>query len=331
MRRSEFLKVTGAVVLLPIVPTIAAEARRTLVASKCIWGIGATPNLDSNFWPYSASLESKFGRKFAGFRYNGVEKEMPNLPTYNACYDHGWHWGYANGKPQPAGGNYTGYWKDTANGKYDAFWRSYFQTVKADNRWTTSNPIHFSFHHEQYVKSEGGGSQAGTPADYAAAFRHVRGIMDSQNAHVKQGGNMLATFSPHWRQFDSSNPYYVYKCDPGAAYYDLLGVDLYCPQKQTHTASSQWTPVHDFAVHVGKPFFTGEQGVAGSDSKVVSYLKQLDTLLKSWGAGYGPGEIAALNFTTRVAADGDYRMDLTAARLAQYKSMANDPFYGAVV
>jgi hypothetical protein len=54
-------------------------------------------------------------------------------------------------------------------------------------------------------------------------------------------------------------------------------------------------------------------------------------LLKRWRGGSGAGQIEALCWTTRVAADGDFRLDASADRLAEYRRMAQDQFYGASV
>jgi hypothetical protein len=82
---------------------------------------------------------------------------------------------------------------------------------------------------------------------------------------------------------------------------------------------------------VGRPFFSPETGIAGTDTKVVTYLQQMDSLLKGWGAGAGPGQIAAICWTSRGAKYSDFRLDATPARLTQYTTMANDPFYSLVV
>jgi hypothetical protein len=308
-----------------MVPNVFAEAATPGV----FFNIGATPDQNKDFWVYATSLETKLGRNFAGFRFNSTS--APRCVTvYNEGFDRGWHWTYVNGKPKPLNNVYTGYWRDTANGLYDSFWNTYFATIRSNPRWTTLNPIHFSYHHEQCMSSEGGGLTNGMPADYIAAFRHVRELMDVNCAHVSQGGNMQMCWAPHWLQIRNTvNPFHVSKCNPGVEYYDLLGVDVYNTTSATYAAVSQWTPIHDYAVSIGKPFFSGEQGVAGTDGKVVTYLKDLDLLLKSYGAGTGPGNIVSLCITTKPSAGGDYRMDSTPAILAQYKSMANDPFYRA--
>jgi hypothetical protein len=147
----------------------------------------------------------------------------------------------------------------------------------------------------------------------------------------------------HWRQFSSDPlygrlhaspavaPFIVSRVDPGADSYDKVGADVYRPHGETVGAGAQWGPVRRFASARGKCFFAGEAGVDGQDADVVSYLHDLDMLLKRWRGGSGAGQIEALCWTTRVAAEGDFRLDASADRLAEYRRMAQDQFYGASV
>lgn len=343
--------ITGAIVggAVAVGGKVLIDQLRATSSTGCVWAVQVNDNLPiggdrSSYWPYVSELEQKLGRAFAGWRRNGITGS-DDLAVYRRAYDRGWHWSYANGKIQPSdsSGNPIAarFWYDTAAGKYDSFYRMFFKSIKADPRWTEANPFHFSFHHEQYVKSEGGGIGAGSAPEYIAAFRRVAGIMDAEAAHASKGGNMLRAWVPHWRQYwgdpiyGSGNassavaPLVVSKVYPGSDVVDKIGSDIALEPAQTYSASSQWKPVHDFALAKGKSFFTGETGIDGSDEKVVTYLRELDTLLKGWGAGTGPGQVEAICWTTRVAADGDYRIDKTRARLAQYKRMALDAFYAA--
>jgi len=126
-------------------------------------------------------------------------------------------------------------------------------------------------------------------------------------------------------------PYVVTLCDPGSGYYDMLGVVMYNESNYTFTATGQWTPVHNFATMVGRPFLSAETGIAGTDTKVVTYMQEMDALFKGWGAGWGAGQVLGVCWTSRGAKLGDFHMDLTPARLAEYTAMANDPFYSLVV
>ena len=329
----------GAVLLARPIPARAGTA-----AGSCIWGIGDVYRLDSTFATYCDHLETLLGRRFAGFRLNGgYTRTRADFTEMHRMISAGRRFTYLNGKPP---GTVTGYWQAVAAGTYDSAINAVITRILADALWTPTNPMHFSFHHEQYVKAEGGGVSAGTAQDFIAAYRHVRGLLDHANAHVSQGGNMLMCFSPHWRQYyhdpiygigggtTAVQPFVVSLCDPGSQYYDILGVDMYNQAQYSFTAAAQWKPVAAFASAVGRPFLSAETGIGGSDTKVVTYLKDMDALFKAWGAGSGPGRVLGVCWTTRLAPsqrNSDFRMDLTPARLAQYTTMANDPFYGLTV
>jgi hypothetical protein len=307
----------------------------------CIWGIQANDNLPVGggspaYWSYVSELERKLGRPFAGWRRNGITSPA-DLESYRRCYDLGWRWSYANGKQQPQdeSGNPipAGFWADTAAGRYDAFYHGFFDTIRNDPRWSRTNPFHFSFHHEQYVASEGGGLAAGTPADFRAAFRHVRTLMSHSHAHVGEAGNMVMCFVPHWLQFFGDptygaslpsaavEPFVVTRIDPGAAFYDTVGIDVYLLPGDTHSAASQWVPAHRFARDRGKSFFAGEAGVAGNDAAVSSYLEELEALVQEWGTGTDPGALEAICWTSRVTASADDRLDATPGTLAAYRKL----------
>ena len=83
---------------------------------------------------------------------------------------------------------------------YDSPINTVIKEFFADPSWTSTNPLHFSFHHEQYVKAEGGSIAAGSAQDFIAAYRHVRSLVDQANAHVSQGGERHV-LTPHWRQY----------------------------------------------------------------------------------------------------------------------------------
>ena len=341
MSRRELLAAGAAGAMLLARPMVA---RADTAAGSCIWGIGDMYALDSTFATYCDHLETLLGRKFAGFRLNGgFQKTSADFTEMHRMINAGRRYTYMNGKPS---GTVTGYWQAVAGGVYDSKINAVIKTILADPSWTSTNPMHFSFHHEQYVKAEGGGISAGTAQDFIAAYRHVRSLLDQANAHVSQGGNMVMCFSPHWRQYyhdpiygigggtTAVQPFVVSLCDPGSQYYDMLGVDMYNQAQYSFTAAAQWNPVAAFARAVGRPFLSAETGIAGSDAKVVTYLTDMDALFKSWGAGSGPGQVLGVCWTSRLAPsqrNSDFRMDATPARLAQYTTMANDPFYSLTI
>jgi hypothetical protein len=313
------------------------------------WNVAATGKLDRGYTQYLDRLQEEMGRSFAGIRVNyWPSPGQPQIsPQIDEAYSAGRRWIYQNSKPDPPQdpqGQIQ--WSSISQGGYNTELEQFFDNVKNDSRWTAQNPFHFSFAHEQNIVWEGGGPPAGSPADYGAAFRQVRNVMDSVGAHVSKGGNMLMCWTPSWHQVYYNNdpswsgqPYNATNCDPfdaatGDRPYDILGCDVYRLPNNTLPARAIWTPIHDIAVHRGVPFMAGELGLAVNQSnspEVVSYLRELDALLKGWGGGFAPGKVLALCWTSRVTRKSDDRLNASPEVLAEYKRMANDPFYGASV
>lgn len=327
-------------VLAALTATLALACTPTPAGASVIWGIHSTANLDPDHWTYIAQLEQKLGRPFAGFRKNGFTNDLAEA-RQNVDQDH--RWTYVNGKPRSTSQKGR-YWLDVANGRYDTAFRGFFTTVRDDARWTATNPFHYSFHHEQQSTAEGGGAIAGTASDYVKAYRHVstlgRGIL---------GAKLVMCWVPLWTQiyYDGTGKgqpaYYASKLWPGGAYVDLVGADIYNQASSNgtglqYTAAQQWGSVHNFAVNVGKPFFTGETGVevtGQNDAAVVRYLAEMDALLKQWGASGAAGQVVAINWTSRLTYPTtkhiDDRMDVRPVVLAKYRELAQDAFYSMTV
>ncbi len=313
------------------------------------WNTSSTANLDPGYYAYTRRLEAELGRRFAGVRKNYWPG--PGEPQVSAeiaaAYAAGRRWTYMNGKPDPRPTDGAVMrWRTVAAGGYDGDLARFFHAIAADARWTSANPFHFSFHHEQYVTAEEGGALAGTPEEYVAAFRHVRDVMDAAGAHVSRGGNMLMCWTPQWLQIardgDPSWPGYPYDashCDPagggGPPPYDLLGADVYLREGASFTADDMWSPVHEWALRRGVAFFAGEAGLAwtpGAEDGIVHYLDDLERLLDGWGAGSEPGRCLAVCWTSRQARGGDYRLDADPTVLASYRRLgASRLFAGCVV
>jgi hypothetical protein len=298
-----------------------------------------TRDLDPDHYGYMLALEQKLGRPFAGIRQNTALPTPPMIPAQTRwAYDGGRHWTYQNGGPKPID-EVVLQWASVAAGRYDSVFLDYFRLIRDSGMWTTEHPHRYSFHHEQFVLAENGGARAGTAADYKAAHRRVYMLLKRSGAHVSEGGNMRFAFVPHWRQLASdptfgsgveSDPgataYSVTNIDPGAAYYDDCGADIYVSETDPpYSAAEQWEPLHRWASTRGKPFMTGETGYAGPD--LAGYLDELMSLLRSWGAGEAAGRCEAVLWTSRIAEGGDYRLDRSDAVLAEYRALANDPLF----
>jgi hypothetical protein len=317
---------------------------RSTVHTGVFWGVQTSAARDQDYAAYVTALERKLGRRFAAVRQNywpsGGRSQVSR--QIDAAYAAGRRWTYVNGKPKPHAPD-AGLmrWASVAGGAYDADFAALFRAIRDDPRWSAANPFHYSFHHEQEVRAQGGGALAGTPAEFRAAFRQVRRLMDTAGAHVSSGGNMRLCWTPDARQLSEDGnrawpgyPYDATNCDPhsaaGGTPYDLIGCDVY--RRSTERAAALWAPLHRWAKMRGVAFFAGEAGVAvgaGAAGDAVAYLRELDGLLHGWGAGGGSGECVAICWTSRVAQAGDYRLDADPAVLREYRRLAHEPLYAA--
>ncbi len=142
-------------------------------------------------------------------------------------------------------------WSRIASGAEDAA-----IIARADAIEAFGVPVYLTFHHEP----EDDLATWGTPAEYAAAFRHVVDVFRAQGVdNVAFVWTMMAwTFDP--RSGKPIDDYY-----PGNAHVDLIGSDGYnfYPGK----AGANWDsfktvyqPTQDYAVRHGKPWMAVEWG-----------------------------------------------------------------------
>jgi hypothetical protein len=152
-------------------------------------------------------------RPFGGFRNNGWFTGDPRNagttwdPDVNNAYAAGRKFTYVNDSLVPNAQDGT-VWGKVASGTYDDWFKAAFAIVAADSRWTSTNPFHYSYHHEQSVTSEGGGNLAGTPEDYVNAFHRVAYLLWQNGSwHASQGGNIVLCCIADGSQFVASGVY----------------------------------------------------------------------------------------------------------------------------
>ena len=184
---------------------------------------------------------------------------------------------FVNWKPQRSNGS-TVSWSNIASGAEDAAIIARADAIKA-----FGYPMYLSFHHEP----EDDLATFGTPADYAAAFRHVVTVFQARGVtNVAFVWTMMSwSFNPNsGKNIDS---YY-----PGDTYVDAIGSDGYCwyPGR----AGDKWVsfqtvfqPTQNFAVSHGKPWMAVEYG-AQEDPATTGRKGQwlIDALatIKTWPA-----------------------------------------------
>jgi Glycosyl hydrolase family 26 len=219
-------------------------------------------------------LESTIGRKLAiDHQYHEWDSPFPTpQETWAAARG---MFPFLNWKAQRLNGE-TVPWSTIASGAEDAAIAARADAVKA-----FGSPVYLTFHHEP----EDDLAAWGTPADYAAAFRHVVNIFRSRGvtnvAFVWTVMNW--TFDP--RSGRDPNAYY-----PGDGYVDIIGVDGYSwyPGKEGATWESFqqiFQTSNDFAVTHAKPWIvveTGAQEDPDQPGRKGQWFKDIVAAAKSW-------------------------------------------------
>jgi hypothetical protein len=256
-------------------------------------------------------VESHIGRKFD--IYHTYTKWNMAIPSGMAM------WAAQNGRfpminwrAQRTSGSIIS-WSSIANGGEDAWIGE-----RADAFKDFGYPVYLVFHHEP----EDDLGAFGSPADYAAAFRHV---VDVFNAHGVT--NVAFVFNLVAFTFAPGAGYEADAFYPGDSYVDIVGADGYnwAPGRP----GSAWAPfsqvfqnAYDFALAHGKPLMAVEYGVQedpGDPSRKAQWFADALATIKSW-----PQFKALVYFD----ADKNYPWitDSSATSMAGYAAMAADPY-----
>ena len=284
-----------------------------------------------------AKLQSELGMTFRGLRHNQAMQTPIPCDRELVWVDQG-HWMIyrnANAETLDARGRQVCLsWRAIANGAYDDYFRAAARSVLGDKRFTAARPYLFSFAHEQIVDDaeQCGAKACGTPADYIAAYRHVRRVFDNIGATVSQGGNVRFVWSPAASQFRvPDQPYGAPTVDPGPEYYDFVGVDSY--NRLQGGALTFKDPVamlgaaHDYAHTRKKQLIIAEFGIedgstlAAHNAKA-SFLLDTASMIESWGSS-GPGSVHAWMFSSL----GPDAIDSSPQALAAMKKVVASSFF----
>ena len=145
-----------------------------------------------------------------------------------------------------------GSWSRVSSGAEDAW-----IAARADAFRAFGSPVYLSFHHEP----ENDVGSYGTPAEFAAAFRHVVDIFRSRGVT-----NVAFVWTMMSWSFDSRSGEPLDEFYPGDAYVDFVGTDGY--NWYPGRSGSNWSsfeqvliPSRSFALAHGKPWIVVETGV----------------------------------------------------------------------
>jgi len=209
-----------------------------------------------------ASLEAKVGEAAAVSTYfQSTSQGFTSTQATNAS-DHGAvplttleMWDPAQGVDQPA---YR--LKAIASGAWDAYLRRYAASAKAFGR-----PVRLRLFHEMNGNwyPWGGTVNGNTPADFVAAWRHVRSIFTAAGAT-----NVKFVWTPNVESVPNTSANAIAKYWPGEAYVDYIALDGY-----NFGTSRSWSSWRSFGAIFGpaytsvtalspKPMFIAEIGCA---------------------------------------------------------------------
>ena len=256
-------------------------------------------------------VESQIGRTFAiDHQYYKWDSPFPTSEqTWTVAQG---RIPFLNWKPQRTNGSSVS-WASIASGAEDAAIIARADAIKA-----FGYPMYLAFHHEP----EDDLATFGTPADYAAAFRHIVTVFRARGVtNVAFVWTMMSwSFNPNsGKNVDS---YY-----PGDAYVDAIGSDGY--DWYPGRAGDSWTafqtvfqPTQNFAVAHGKPWMAVEYG-AQEDPAVpgrkAQWLTDALTTIKSW-----------TNCKALIYFDENklypWQTDTSASSMAAYAQMGHNPY-----
>jgi len=305
------------------------RATPALASPACTLGAWTT-----NF----AQLQSNVGITFRGLRHNqGMQTPIPAERELQ-WFDQG-HWLiYRNCNAEtlgPKGNRVCLSWRSIANGAHDTFFSNGANNLLRDKRFTRLRPYLFCFHHEQVVNNshQCGKGACGSPADYVAAYRHVRRLFDAAGATVSHGGNVKFVWSPTASQFRvPDHPYGAPTVDPGPDYYDYVGTDAYNRfsggRLQFTAPAAMLGAVHDYAVKRKKRIVIAEFGIQDGPSLAhhtakATFLLKTASLIQSWGSS-GAGSV----YTWMFSSLGSDAIDSSPQALAAMKKVVAMSFFG---
>jgi plastocyanin len=303
--------VVVAAAAVPSVPEPAGAAPPALPTTGALFGAYVQPGAHTGPDRRSAleSFESLVGRPMALERVYYFWNQQWPTPDDEWTRDAG-RIPYISWNALRTDGGVTR-WADIAAGVYDATLRA-----RAADLIAYAGPVVFSFQHEPENDAE-----AGTAAEFIAAFRHVRAVFeDAGVTNATYAWTMMA-----WSfRLGRAAPFY-----PGDDVVDVIASDGYnwygCPRGNDpwRSFTEVFAPFHTFGEQHGKRMIIAEWG--GREDPAVpgrkaTWIDEASTQLKRWT------DIAAVLYYD--ADNGCSRwVDSSASSLASFRAMGADPYF----
>ena len=267
--------VTASIIVIQLLASPSQAYPASLIPSQGAYlGSWVAPRGDESAREALRRVESQIGRSFD--IYHSYTKWNMSIPTATDL------WAAQNGRipminwraERTSGSIVT--WSSIANGEQDGWIGE-----RADAFRNFGYPAYLAFQHEP----EDDSGSFGTPADYAAAFRHVVDVFNDHGVtNVAFVWNLMSwTFAPG----SGRDPAAYY---PGDSYVDIVGGDGYnwAPGRP----GSAWTPfsqsfqhIYDWSVAHGKPLMAVEYGVQEDPSdpyRKAQWFQDALATIKSW-------------------------------------------------
>ena len=216
-------------------------------------------------------------------------------------------------------------WSAIANGKHDR-WLKDQAGALAD--W--GKPMYISFHHEPENDVDGfegtGEAHCGTPAEFKAAYHHIRDIFTPARNLTWIVALMHATYAGKRGGYEQFMP---------GTRFDLLGVDGY-NRGAYFDGPDQWLrfgelygPAIAAGRNLGKKLFIGESASVEEGGDKAAWVRGALNTLKGWDDMVEA--VCWSHLYDAHTADGEvirtYRMDSSRSALAAFREIASDPYF----
>ncbi len=332
------------------VPGLSARRWRRLLAALVLVGLGgpgivscaatstagAAPSpgtarsspAQPTFMPYDVSPLLHPSRKYLGVALPGVPASMAPLDAYAArtgkrpnLVEYYASWGGAFDSSgvrriDQAGGLAYMAWepfhvsmKSIADGSSDRYIRSFARSVGALNL-----PVAISFGHEMNGYWYPWGTQAVTPAEFVAAWRHIHNVFDQMGAT-----NVIWVWSPNVINPVPGvrlKPYY-----PGDAYVDWVGMIGYYTVAGARTFRQLYGPtMREIQKFTKKPFVLSEV----SSELTVGRAASVANLFQGVASRSQVLGFIWFDYVKRA----DWRIESTPAALAEFRKEAGSGLFG---
>ncbi len=213
-------------------------------------------------------------------------------------------------------------WAGIASGRYDAAIDRCAAALAG-----LAVPVFFTFQHEPETHLGTGAGNAGTAAEYVAAWRHVHDRLRVRGATNVTFVQILMA----WTLRHGRGDYYY----PGDSYVDYLAADGYnwygCSGQPGpwNSPTQVFAPFYNWGVAHGKPLIIAEWGTGedpATPGRKAKWISDLTAMVKGWPQI----KVVTIFNSGRVPSCARYA-DTSTSSLMAYQAMGADPYFHGVM